>query len=154
MSIEWFFPGGKRPRREADYSPPFNAEIKNARSYTSPSSYVFIDKFTFVSWSYGKTWKSFISCDIMPCSPLKVNRPFGWICCLHLQGRRISQIINERGAGSKQAFLRNVGCLSTDSTALYPTRQVIVNTAARTSNPTFYNLIENVHSLWEDLFKF
>jgi hypothetical protein len=29
--------------------------------------------------------------DITPCTPLKVNRRFGGICCLHLQGRRISQ---------------------------------------------------------------
>jgi hypothetical protein len=29
--------------------------------------------------------------DITPCTPLKVNRRFGGICRLHLQGRRISQ---------------------------------------------------------------
>jgi hypothetical protein len=27
----------------------------------------------------------------MPCSPLKINGRFGGTCCLHLQGRRISQ---------------------------------------------------------------
>jgi hypothetical protein len=29
--------------------------------------------------------------DIMPCSPLKVNRRFAGTCRLHLQGRRISE---------------------------------------------------------------
>jgi hypothetical protein len=29
--------------------------------------------------------------DITPCSPVIVNRRFGGTCCLHLQGRRISQ---------------------------------------------------------------
>jgi hypothetical protein len=28
-------PGGKAAEREADYSPPSSAEVKNARSYTS-----------------------------------------------------------------------------------------------------------------------
>jgi hypothetical protein len=34
--------------------------------------------------------KTSILWDIMLCSLLKVNRPFGGICRLHLQGRRIS----------------------------------------------------------------
>jgi len=45
----------KRLRREADHSPPPNAEVKNAWSYTSTSPYVFMvyclvkhrDNFTF-----------------------------------------------------------------------------------------------------------
>jgi hypothetical protein len=80
-------------------------------------------------------------CDITPYSPLNVNRGFGGTCYLHLQGRRINQTINQYEAGSKQnsatynmqvsylasfdpedggdMFLRNIGCLSTDYTALY-----------------------------------
>jgi hypothetical protein len=45
----------KRPGREADYSPPTSAEVKNAWSYTSTPQYVFMawclvkhrDNFTF-----------------------------------------------------------------------------------------------------------
>jgi hypothetical protein len=36
------FPGIKRPRREADHSPPSSAEDKNAWSYTSTPQYVFM----------------------------------------------------------------------------------------------------------------
>jgi hypothetical protein len=36
------FPGGKRPGREADHSPPSSAEVKNAWSYTSTPQYVFM----------------------------------------------------------------------------------------------------------------
>jgi hypothetical protein len=47
--------GVKRPWREADHSPPSNAEVKNAWSYTSTPQYVFMawclvkhgDNFTF-----------------------------------------------------------------------------------------------------------
>jgi hypothetical protein len=39
--------------------------------------------------------------DITPCRPLKVNRRFGWSCCLHLQGRRISQARDQHEADSK-----------------------------------------------------
>jgi hypothetical protein len=35
--------------------------------------------------------KSSIFWDLMPCSPLKVNRRFGGTCGLHLQGRRIGK---------------------------------------------------------------
>jgi len=35
-------PGVKRPGREANYLPPSSAEVKNARSYTSISQYVFM----------------------------------------------------------------------------------------------------------------
>jgi hypothetical protein len=35
-------PGIKRPRREADHSPPSSAEFKNAWSYTSTHLYVFM----------------------------------------------------------------------------------------------------------------
>jgi hypothetical protein len=35
-------PGVKRPRREADHSPPSSAEVKNAWSYTSTPPYVFM----------------------------------------------------------------------------------------------------------------
>jgi hypothetical protein len=95
--------------------------------------------------------KSSIFWDIAPCSPLKVNRLFG-VTCLHLHGWRISQVRNQREACSRilgqtvlpasyllhtgfllclffdtkdggDMFLRNVGWLSVDYTALYPRRQ-------------------------------
>jgi hypothetical protein len=39
--------------------------------------------------------KSSILWDIMPCSPLKVNRRFGGTGHLHLQGRRVSRARNQ-----------------------------------------------------------
>jgi hypothetical protein len=33
--------------------------------------------------------------DTTPCNPLIVNRRFGEICCLHLQGQRISKAVNQ-----------------------------------------------------------
>jgi hypothetical protein len=56
MAKAAFFPGVKRPGREADHSPPSSAEVKNAWSYTSTLQYVFMvwclvthgDNFTFI----------------------------------------------------------------------------------------------------------
>jgi hypothetical protein len=81
--------------------------------------------------------KSTISREITPCSPLEVNRRFGWTYS-HLQGLRISQQENSVNVGGKLSHLlsrwflawlilrpkmeavpRNVGWLSTDYTALY-----------------------------------
>jgi hypothetical protein len=47
---------------------------------------------------------------ITPCSPLKVNGRFGETSCLHLQGRRISRIINqrERRCRAELFFLRGL----------------------------------------------
>jgi hypothetical protein len=36
------FPGVKRPRREADHSPPTSAGVKNTWIYTSTPPYVFM----------------------------------------------------------------------------------------------------------------
>jgi hypothetical protein len=52
--------GVKWPGREADYSPPSSAEVKNAWSYTSTPQYVFMawclvkhrDNFTFTFYLY------------------------------------------------------------------------------------------------------
>jgi hypothetical protein len=75
--------------------------------------------------------------DIKPCSPLKLNRSFRGTYCLHLQGRKIRQARNQRESRWQAErllglvfdpeyggymFLRNVGWLSTDYTALYPRR--------------------------------
>jgi hypothetical protein len=44
--IQWVpvtpFPEVKRPRREADHSPPCNAEVNNTWGYTFTPSYVFV----------------------------------------------------------------------------------------------------------------
>jgi hypothetical protein len=67
----------------------------------------------------------------MPCSPLKFNWRFRETCCLHLQGRKVSQARNQREASSKlhaglllglffdpdegsNMFIWNVGWLSVD----------------------------------------
>jgi hypothetical protein len=78
--------------------------------------------------------------DITLCSPLKVNRRFGGKCHLHFQGQRIRNARNQSPMPAKcfhagfllglflypedrgDMFLRNVGLLSTDYTALYSRR--------------------------------
>jgi hypothetical protein len=83
--------------------------------------------------------KSTIIWDITPCRPLSVNRCFGEIYRLRLQGRKISWARNQRESRLQalphiasifsfnpeyggDMFLRNVGWHWTDYTALYPRR--------------------------------
>jgi hypothetical protein len=47
--------------------------------------------------------KSSVFWDIMLCSPLKVNKYFEGKCCLHFQGKIISQARKQHEAGSKQS---------------------------------------------------
>jgi hypothetical protein len=77
--------------------------------------------------------KSSIFWDIMPCSPLKVNRRFGGTCRLHLQARRISKVRNQRESRC-QAFsgLHDI---------IYQRIELFINTAVRTSNPAFLLLV-------------
>jgi hypothetical protein len=49
--------------------------------------------------------KEYYLCDTMLCNLLKVNIHFGGTCCLHLQGQRISQKINQNERGGKQIHL-------------------------------------------------
>jgi hypothetical protein len=53
--------------------------------------------------------KGSIFWDITPCSPLEVNRRFGGKCRLYLQGRRISEVRNQREAGGKQSSSKLLG---------------------------------------------
>jgi hypothetical protein len=46
--------------------------------------------------------KNSILWDIMPCSPLKVNRRFGGTYYLHFHGRKGNQVINQYEVGGKQ----------------------------------------------------
>jgi hypothetical protein len=83
--------------------------------------------------------KSSIFCDITSYSPLKVNKRFGGIFHLHLQGRIIGQARSQHKSlfatyfhagfllglffdpeDGGEMFLRNVSLLSKDYTALYP----------------------------------
>jgi hypothetical protein len=72
--------------------------------------------------------------NIMPYSPLKVNRRFGGTCRLQLQGPRISNARNQREAGSRQSSdwrqRRLQGVISQKM-------ELFVTTAVRTSNPTW-----------------
>jgi hypothetical protein len=52
--------------------------------------------------------KSSIFWDITSCSPLKVNRTFEGICRRNLQGQTISEVRNQREAGST-CYLRHAG---------------------------------------------
>jgi hypothetical protein len=46
MGTRGYFPGVKRPVREADHSPPFSVEVKNEWSYTSTPQYGFMACFS------------------------------------------------------------------------------------------------------------
>jgi hypothetical protein len=90
-------------------------------------------------WKHEPKVKRTIFWAVAPCSPLKVNRRFGRTYSLHLQGRWISRARNQRESkwqaeillglffdpedGDDDMFIRNVGWLSTDCTALYTKRQ-------------------------------
>jgi len=54
MALGALTPGLKRPGREANHSPPSNAEVKNKWSYTSTPTYV------FMAWSLVKHRCNFI----------------------------------------------------------------------------------------------
>jgi hypothetical protein len=76
------------------------------------------------SWAHAKHvfLTSSVFWDITQCRPLKVNRHFGEICRLELQGRRICQARNKRDAGNISNYrLPHVG-LSTGYRPLYPRR--------------------------------
>jgi hypothetical protein len=69
------FPGGKRPERERDRSPPSTAEVNNAWIYISTPLYIFLawclikhkDKYTCTF-----TLKCTIFCDVTQCSLVEV----------------------------------------------------------------------------------
>jgi hypothetical protein len=52
--------------------------------------------------------KSSVFWDILPCSQLKVNQPFGRKCRLDHQGQKISQARDDREAGSKKVKPRRM----------------------------------------------
>jgi hypothetical protein len=73
-------------------------------------------------------FKSYVFWDTAPCSPLKVKRRFGGTYRHHLHGRIISQARKQLGLffdpeDGGNIFLRNVGRLATDYTALYARRE-------------------------------
>jgi hypothetical protein len=133
--------------------------------------------------------KSTIFWDIRPCTPLKVNGPFGGKHCLHLQGRRTTQARNQREnrwqaesafifrrktsppssrsdkpskktpqkvAGrlypedGSNVFLRNVGWLSTDYTALYSRRHYSSTSSNITSTLWMTLLLWNIEIVNRD----
>jgi hypothetical protein len=59
--------------------------------------------------------------DITPCSTVKVNRRFGGTYCLLYAGFLHGLLFNPEDEGD--AFIRTVGSVSADYTALYPRRK-------------------------------
>jgi hypothetical protein len=104
------------------------------------------------------TLKSSIFCNIIPCSPLKVNRRFGGTRHLHLQSRRMSQARNqhETTAPASCWFLAYYSALNIEMTyssetsvdfhwttrRYIPEARLFIITAVRTSNPDCY-LVRN-----------
>jgi hypothetical protein len=76
--------GVKRPKHEADHSPPPNAEVKNAWSYSSIPQYAFIVwclvkhsdnfNFTFSSLSSSNVLRKFFFFLVQELSPLHQNK--------------------------------------------------------------------------------
>jgi hypothetical protein len=60
--------------------------------------YLFFARFEVLT---AMAMKRSVFCDIMLCSPVKVNWRFERICCLHLQARRASKGRNENEAGGE-----------------------------------------------------
>jgi hypothetical protein len=121
--------GNRSTRRKASPVPFCPPQIPHAARNRTPAAAVGSQQLTAsaTAWSF---W------DITPCSPRKVNRPFGRTCRYHIQGRRISRARNQRESSGKQKawylarlffdpedgsnmLLQNAGWLSTDYTALY-----------------------------------
>lgn len=71
----------------------------------------FLKLFIIFNCCIGATYRP-IFWDITPCFPVKVNSRYGWIYRFHRQGRKTSQVRNQRETGS--------GWL--DSVALYSSR--------------------------------
>jgi hypothetical protein len=77
--------GVKRPRREADHSPPSSAEVKNAWIYTSTPQYVFMvwcsvndrDNLTFYL-TYNDFWSHFIIQHSSPSSAWSCGQKSPW----------------------------------------------------------------------------
>jgi hypothetical protein len=66
-------PGVKLPGREADHTPPFSAEVKNAFSYTSTPQYF------FVTWCVTKHKNNFISTFTLTLKELDMRVCAGFI---------------------------------------------------------------------------
>jgi hypothetical protein len=106
--------------------------------------------------------KTSVYWHIKPCNPLKVNRRFGGICH-HLQGWRVNQERKQHEAGIKSGlllypedggdmFLQNVELLSTDCTALEPTRCADISLLiVQLAGWSPYRIPFHLHFLWPPL---
>jgi hypothetical protein len=87
--------------------------------------------------------ESSIFWDTTPCSPLKVIRCFGRTCCLHLQGRKISQVRNQLfllstrfHAGVLLGYIKRQLTFTGLHCGISQKIEHFIATAVRTSNPT------------------
>jgi hypothetical protein len=76
----FFTPRVKRPRHEADHSPPSSSEVKNASSYTS------IPRYVFMAWCLVKyrkklmdSYKFLYVCQVSRYHPTFITHNFLWI---------------------------------------------------------------------------
>jgi hypothetical protein len=106
-----------------------------------------------------KYWEFSIFWDITPCGPLKVNRRFGGICRLHLQGRRISQAKTSVKQVARRALIlvpwrwkRNVPlkCRLTFNGlhgVITQKIEIFITTDVSTSNPTYLSMFSSLYQL-------
>jgi hypothetical protein len=82
-------------RQTSSHIPLFSSFLRLARK-----AGVILDRHELHTFNQPSVTKSYVSWDIMSCSPLKINRRFGGISRLHLPGRIISHARNQHKASS------------------------------------------------------
>jgi len=104
------FPGLKRAEREAAYSLPHNAEVKNLWSYASAPQYFFMSRCLTThrdGFIYLQALTSLVDHDLIfrvmtRYELVGVCRCYGRTCCLHLQGARefVGHVLDPLTVGS------------------------------------------------------
>jgi hypothetical protein len=105
-----------------------------------------------VTWVFAivSRMKSSVFWDITPCSPLKVNRRFGWTHRLHLHGRRIGRATNQRESRwQAEAICSSETSVHSQRTARRYIPQDSI-TAVRTSTPTNRRMIDELKRIWKE----
>jgi hypothetical protein len=79
----------------------------------------------------------------MSCSPLETNRRFGGAICLHINGRRMSQIGKQREAGSKFLFSRSLFFHLEGGAICTPETSIEIHWTTRRCSPQYRTVHNN-----------